>query len=88
MCTRQLPRSRTLTTPGPLEVELFLSKHFALFCGQSKYSNLKFMFCMYFLMIILNMAKFRRQRELGKQMCGRVVPALVESRAKDKSGEN
>ena len=31
MCTRQLPRSRTLTTPGPLEVELFLSKHFALF---------------------------------------------------------
>ena len=54
------------------------------------YSNLKFlfMFCMYFLMIILNMAKFRRQRELGKQMCGWVVPALVESRAEDESGEN
>ena len=46
------------------------------------------MFCMYFLMIILNMAKFRRQRELGKQMCRWVVPALVESRAKDESGEN
>ena len=78
-------------------MELFLSKHFAvqslhfaLFCGQSKYSNLKFpfMFCMFFLMIILNMAKFRRQRELGKQMCGWVVPALVESRAEDESGEN
>ena len=39
-------------------------------------------------MIILNMAKFRRQRELGKHMCGWVVPALVESRAKDESGEN
>ena len=46
------------------------------------------MFCMYFLMTILNMAKFRRQRELGKQMCGWVVPALVESRAEDESGEN
>ena len=43
---------------------------------------------MYFLMIILDMAKFRRQRELGKQMCGWVVPALVESRAEDETGEN
>ena len=35
------------------------------------------MFCMYFLMTILNMAKFRRQRELGKQMFGWVVPAWL-----------
>ena len=73
-------------------MELFLSKHFALYTdrGQSKYSNLKFPFMlfMYFLMIMLNMAKFRRQRDLWKQMCGWVVSALVESRAKHESGEN
>ena len=34
------------------------------------------------------MAGFKRQRDLEKQMCGWVVPALVESRAKDESGEN
>ena len=73
-------------------MDLFLSKHFALYTdrGQSKYSNLKFPFMlfMYFLMIMLNMAKFRRQRDLWKQMCGWVVSALVESRAKHESSGN
>ena len=71
-------------------MDLFLSKHFALYTDrcQSKYSYLKFPFMlfMYFLMTMLNMAKFRR--DLWKQMCGWVVSVLVESRAKHESGEN
>ena len=56
--------------------------------SQNIQSKVPFHVFIYFHMNILNMAKFRRQRELGKQMCGWVVPALVESRAKDESGEN